>query len=140
MKPTLQYNRYQAGLMVLILLAASLSGASAQTVLDSGHQWVSVQHIDRYSGQTLNDTIRVTLSTSELTLGYRNIERTFPVSNITGTWSNLALAGEITFNIQVLDLAGNAQLRREDGQLTLLIDLSERKDWMNRKFTLIDPL
>lgn len=138
MKLKNQNIRYILRLHVLIILSIIwISGSAlAQTVLDSARAWVSNDHIDLYSGQSINDTISVYLSGSELKLSFKEIERTFPISNIAGNWTNLSQPGMITFNVQVLDLAGKGTLQRENGVLTLLIDLSERKDWMQRKFTL----
>lgn len=126
-------------LLISLLMTCMTCMVYAQTVLDTARNWVSVEHIDLYSGTTLNDTFNIYVSNTEVKLAHNGLERSFPISNIEGSWANIEEAGVVTFNIQVLDLAGNGTLQREGETLFLVVDLSERKDWMKRKFIINNP-
>lgn len=131
---------YKALLAVILLLWQPIAGWSqTHTVLDTTRVWVSYENIDLYSNLHLPDTFNIQLSATALRLANKGRQREFLVSNIQGSWTNISQPGIITFDVQVLDLAGKGRLQREGGQLLLVIDLSERPTWMYRKYILSLP-
>ncbi len=123
----------------VILLLCSECWSQNNTVLDTAHTWLSYKNIDLYSNLHLPDTFNIQLSATALRLANSGREREFPVSNIEGSWTDITQPGTVTFDVQVLDLAGKGRLQREGGQLSLVIDLSARPAWMKRKFIINQP-
>jgi len=119
---------------IIPLLLVTAWRTQAQTVLDTARTWVSTGQVDLYSGQAIADTVTFYLSKATLRLTHQGVQREFAVSNVAGSWQNISHPGEVTFAVQVLDLAGKGKLANENGTLWLILDLSERKDWLKRKF------
>jgi hypothetical protein len=120
--------------LLMVLLAAGSIEALSQNVLDQTRNFTSLENIDLYSNLTVSDTFTISLNSSSLVLTNAGLTRTIPVSNVAGTWTDINLSGELTFNILVKDFLGSGSIRRQDGVLTVTIDLSGRKDWMKREF------
>lgn len=120
--------------LIIGFLPMYFSGYAQSTVLDTARTWSSYETIDLYSNQSLPDTFNIYLSASVMRLTHGGTAREFPVSNIQGSWSQIEQAGELTFDVLVKDLYGKGKLQRSGGVLCMIIDLSERKDWMKRKF------
>jgi hypothetical protein len=131
---SMRMNRNGALLIGLMLI--SFFSQAQSNVLDSARSWVSRQSVDLYSSQSLSDTVYVTLNNTLLTLTTHNVARNFPVSNVEGSWSDINQPGQLTFDVVVLGVTGKGKVQNESGVLSLTIDLSERKDWMKRKFVL----
>jgi hypothetical protein len=120
--------------LLMVLLATGGIDAFSQNVLDQTRNFTSLENIDLYSNITVSDTFNISLNSSSLVLTNAGLTRTIPVSNVAGTWTDLSLPGQLTFNILVKDFLGSGSIRRQDGVLTVTIDLSGRKDWMKREF------
>ena len=119
--------------MVLTLLMGLVTHAQT-SALDSTQQWVSIKNIDLYTGNILADTFYITLNKTELTLKNGDLEKRFDLTNLSGAWENVNEAGKISFDIVLKDFTGKGKAENENGALSLIIDLSERKNWMYRKF------
>ncbi|MBL7833259.1 MAG: hypothetical protein JNK18_04865 [Cyclobacteriaceae bacterium] len=120
----------------LFCLLISSRAIAQSSLLDTTHVFSSHVNVDLRSGQVLADTFHIEISASSLKLQSTQRTSEFPVENVIGTWTDISQAGELTFDILVLDVRGKGRLERVDGSLYLTIDLSERKDWMKRRFTL----
>lgn len=122
---------------VMLLLAIAVSAQS--NVLDTTRVFYSVKNTDLYSGQTLMDTFNIELNSHVFKLSHDNVEREFVIENVSGSWASFDEEGQLIFDILVLDLHGKGKIERVGENLYLTVDLSERKDWMKRKFT-INPM
>lgn len=126
--------RQQKLTLLIVLTVTSFVARAQSTVLDTTHRWTSVQNIDLYSAQTLLDTFLITVSSTSFTLKNENVEKEFPIENIQGSWVLLSEAGQLTFDIPLPGFTGKGSVQQEAGTLSLIVDFSERKDWMKRKF------
>ena len=119
--------------MVLILLMGLVTHAQT-SALDSTQQWVSIKNIDLYTGNILADTFYITLNKTGLTLKNGDLEKRFDLTNQSGVWKNVNEAGKVSFDIVLKDFTAKGKAENENGELSLIIDLSERKIGMCLEF------
>jgi hypothetical protein len=124
--------------LLIIVFILSYKLLLAQSVLDETRNWRSLENIDLYTNQSFPDTFLIAINKTELKLKNDGVERTFQISDLEGTWTNLSDAGKLTFNVTIRDFTGKGSVEREGGNIVLTVDFSERKDWMKRKYIIND--
>ena len=124
----------QTYFILITLVLASFFAQAQSNILGETRNWTSFENIDLYSNQTLPDTFLITINSTSLTLKNGDMEKNFDLQNIQGAWSNLSEAGQLTFDVPLKDFTGKGSIQNEAGVLSLIIDFSEKKNWMKRKF------
>jgi hypothetical protein len=124
--------------LFLIFVVLAKTASAQNNVLDTPSSWISYSQIELYSGQTIDDTVLISISKPTIILGQDGIERSFTIGNTTGTWQNLSSPGQTTFEVTIGDFKGDGTFQRSSsGQFTLTLDFSSaRKNGMKRTFTL----
>lgn len=120
--------------MALAFVLSSFMVHGQINVLDTTNQWISMEYMDLYSGQTLSDTFHIKINNALLILKNGEGEKKFQIENIQGSWTDVSETGQLSFDIPFRDFKGKGLVKNESGTISLTIDFSERKDGMKRKF------